>query len=196
MSGVSTSADALARVAAELATASPSAGAGLVAGGVAALAAGLCEAVSRASLDSWPEARGAAVQGAELRRRAGAAATENASAYAAARAALAAMPVGTGRDAALRAALVRAADAPLSIAAIAADCATLAALIADGCEAGLRADAVAAAELAAATAQSAAGLVDINLALLPGDERRERAREAARAAEVQRARARAALGAG
>jgi formiminotetrahydrofolate cyclodeaminase len=185
--------DGLARVAAELASASPTAGAGVVAGGVAALAAGLCEAVSRASIESWTEARGAAVQSAELRRRAVAASAENGAAYAAARVALAGMPDGTGRDAALRAALVRAADAPLSIAAIAADCATLAAVIALGGAAALRADAAAAAELAAATARSAAGLVEINLALLAGDERRERARDAARTADAQRARARAAL---
>jgi formiminotetrahydrofolate cyclodeaminase len=189
-------ADALAQVAAELASASPSAGAGVVAGGVAALAAGLCEAVARASLESWADARGAAVQGAELRRRAGAAAVENAAAYAAARAALAEAPAGTGRDATLRAVLMRAADVPLLIVAIAADCATLAAMIAHGCEPALRADAAAAAELAAATAQSAAGLVEINLALLASDERRERAGEAARRADVQRARARAALEAG
>ena len=185
--------DSLARVAAELAVASPSSGAGVVSGGVAGLAAGLCEAVSRASLESWSEARGAAVQGAELRRRAADASAENAVAYAEARAALDHLPDGTGRDAALRAALMRAADAPLAIAAIAADCATLAALIAHGCEAALRADAAAAAELAAATARSAAGLVEINLALLPGDERRERARDAAGVAEAQRVQARAAL---
>jgi formiminotetrahydrofolate cyclodeaminase len=165
----------------------------VVAGGVVALAAGLCEAVARASFESWPEARGAAAQGAELRRRADAATVENASAYAAARAVLERAPGGTGRDGELRAALIRAADAPLWIATLALDCATLAAVIADGCEAALRADAAAAAELAAATAKAAAGLVEINLALLPGDERRERAREVASAAEVQRARARAAL---
>lgn len=186
-------ANALGRVAADVATALPSAGAGVVAGGVVALAAGLCEAVARASLEFWPDARGVAVQGAQLRRRAIAAAAENAAAYAAARAALETGPAGTGRDAALRAALVRAAEAPLSIATVAADCAALAASIAHGCEAGLRADAAAAAELAAATAQAAAGLVDINLALLPGDERRQRARDAAEAANVQRARARAAI---
>ncbi|HEY5318651.1 MAG TPA: cyclodeaminase/cyclohydrolase family protein [Solirubrobacteraceae bacterium] len=186
-------ASALDRVAAEIAVASPSGGAGAVAGGVVALAAGLCEAVARTSLDSWPDARGVAVQSAELRRRAGAAAAENATAYAAARAALESMPAGTGRDAALRAALLRAADAPLLIATIAADCTALATAIAQGCEATLRADAVAAAELAAATAQSAAGLVEVNLALLPGDERRERARDAVRAAQAERARARAVL---
>jgi formiminotetrahydrofolate cyclodeaminase len=185
-------ADGLDRVAAEVA-ASTSSGAGVVVGGVAGLAAGLCEAVSRASLDGWSDARGAAAQGAELRRRAGLAATENAAAYAAALKALEAIPAGSGRDATLRAALVRAADAPLAIANIALDCATLAAAIAHNCDASLRADAAAAAELAAATAQSAAGLVEINLALLPSDERRERAREASRAAEVERARARAAL---
>lgn len=168
----------------------------MVAGGAVALAAGLCEAVSRASLEVWGDARGAAAQGAELRRRASAAAAENAAAYTAARAVLEGATAGPGRDAALRAALVRAADAPLSIATIALDCTTLAAAIAHSCEAALRVDAVVAAELAAATAHSAAALVEVNLALLAGDERRERARAAAGAADVQRAHARAALDGG
>jgi hypothetical protein len=184
--------DALGRLAAEVAAA-PEAGAGVVVGGVVGLAAGLCEALSRASLGGWGDAAGVAAQSAELRRRAGDATVENAAAYAAARAALAGINAGQGGDGMLRAALLRAADAPLSIATIAVDCATLAAAIADSCEPALRADAAAAAELAAATAQAAAGLVEINLALLSDDERRQRAREAVAAAEVQRARARAAL---
>jgi formiminotetrahydrofolate cyclodeaminase len=188
-------AEELGRLAADIA-ATPGAGAGAVAGGVLSLAAGLCEAVSRASLDAWIDAKGAAVQAAELRRRAAAAASENAAAYAAARDVLEHIPAGPGRDAALRAALVRAAEAPLSIAAIARDTATLAASTAHGCEAGLRADAVVAAELAAATAHSAAALVEVNLAILAGDERREQARDAAGAADVQRDRARAALESG
>jgi formiminotetrahydrofolate cyclodeaminase len=187
---VSESAQALAAVAEEIATTSPSSGVGVLTGGVVALAAGLCEAVSRACLDSWDEARGAAVQAAELRRRACAAAAENALAYSAANDALArrAQPGGSGRDALLRAALVRAADAPLAIATIASDCATLAAAIAHGCDHAMRADVAGAAELAAAAARSAAALVEINLALLPDDARRAQARSAVASADAARLR--------
>jgi formiminotetrahydrofolate cyclodeaminase len=187
--GVSGSAEDLAAVAAEIASAAPHAGVGVLTGGVVALAAGLCESVARASLDGWDEARGAAVQAAELRRRACAAASENADAYGAANDALAQRgePGRTGRDAQLRAALLRAADAPLAIATIAADCATLAAAIAQGCEVAMRADVAGTAELAAAAARSAAALVEINLALLPDDARRVQARLAVAAAEGARA---------
>ncbi len=183
---MSDSAQALAAVAEEIAATSPSSGVGVLTGGVVALAAGLCEAVSRASLETWDEARGAAVQAAELRRRACAAACENAVAYSAANAALArrSQPGGSGRDALLRAALVRAAEAPLAIATIASDCATLAAAIARDCDAAMRADVAGAAELAAAAARSAASLVEINLALLPDDARRARARSAVASADA------------
>ena len=49
--------------------------------------------------------------------------------------------------------------------------------------AGLRADAAAAAELAVAATRSAATLVDVNLALLGGDHRRERAHSSVAAAD-------------
>jgi len=86
--------------------------------------------------------------------------------------------------------LVAAAEALLSIAATASDCAALASEIAAHCEPELRADAAGAAALAAAAAGVAASLVEINLALAPGDARRARARELARAAEFSRAAAR------
>jgi formiminotetrahydrofolate cyclodeaminase len=113
---------------------------------------------------------------------------------AAARDALAAgiQPGASGRDANLRAALIRAADTLLSIAATGADCAGLAAEVAAHCVPELRADAGGAAELATSAARAAARLVEINLALLPGDERRERARMIVVTAEAQRARARTA----
>ena len=66
----------------------------------------------------------------------------------------------------------------------------LAAEIAGNCELAERADAAAAAELAAAAANAAAALVEINLALLPGDERRERARSIVAAADSDREHAR------
>jgi formiminotetrahydrofolate cyclodeaminase len=185
--------DALSALAAELASCAPPTGAGIVAAGVTAMAAGVSESIARASLGSWARASGAAVQALTLRRRAEIAGREDASAYESARAALAlsATPSGaTGRDAALRAALIAAADALLAIAAISADCATLAAEIAAHCEPQVRADAAGAAELAAAAAGVASGLVQINLALTADDPRCVRARELARAASSQRRRAR------
>jgi methenyltetrahydrofolate cyclohydrolase len=188
----------LSSVAARLGLASPPEGAGVLAAGVVAMAAGLCESIARGGLEDWGDARGAAVQAATLRERAAEAGLANRHAYVRARDALgrAGQEEGTGRDAALRAALVAAADTLLTVAAGAADCAGLAAEIAGGCQASLRADAVGAAELAAAAARSAAGLVDINLALLPSDERRVQVRMWVEAAEAARRRAREAADVG
>lgn len=187
-------AGALSHVAAALAPSSPTPGAGVVAGGIVTLVAGLCESVARASMDRWEDGRGAVVQAVELRRRAEALAAENAAAYRAARERLA-QPGGTaGGDGALRAALMRAADAPLGICTTAADCATLAAALAHGVDPDLRVDAVGAAELAAGAARAAAALVDINLALLPGDPRRVQAAGSVAAADGACLRAREALG--
>lgn len=182
----------LAAIAQQLASASPAEGAGVIAAGVASLAAGLCESLARGSLESWSESRGAAIQAATLRVRASDAGAVNARAYAAARQALDELsrPGGTGRDANLRAALIAAADTLLEIAGAAGDCVALAAEIAGNCELAERADAAAAAELAAAAANAAAALVEINLALLPGDERRERARSIVAAADSDREHAR------
>ena len=123
-------AGALSDVAAALAPSTPTPGAGVVAGGIVTLVAGLCESIARAAIESWPDGRGAVVQAVELRRRAHALAAENAAAYQAARARLAEPAGATGRDGTLRAALMRAADAPLAICATAADCALLAAAVA------------------------------------------------------------------
>ena len=182
----------LAAIAQQLASASPAEGAGVIAAGVASLAAGLCESLARGSLASWSDSRGAAIQAATLRTRAGDAGAANERAYAAARQALdeLSLPGGTGRDANLRAALIAAADTLLAIAGIAADCVTLAADIAGNCQPGERPDAAAAAELAAAGAHAAAALIEINLALLPGDERRQRAAAIVAAADSERERAR------
>ena len=187
-------AGALSDVAAALAPAQPTPGAGVVAGGIVTLVAGLCESVARASMDQWEDGRGAVVQAVELRRRAQSLAAENAAAYRAARERLDAPGGGeTGRDAALRAALVRAADAPLGICATAADCAVLAAALAHDVDPNARVDAVGAAELACGAARAAAALVDINLALLPGDERRVQAGAHVAAAETACTRARESL---
>ncbi len=188
----------LATLARDLALASPAEGAGVVAAGVASLAAGLCESLARGALESWSESRGAAIQAATLRARAVDAGAGNALAYEAARQALRelAHPGATGRDANLRAALVGAADTLLAIADTAADCTALAAEIAGRCEPAERADAASAAELAAAAAHAAAALVEVNLALLPADERRQRARSIVAAADSERRRARQQTGEG
>jgi formiminotetrahydrofolate cyclodeaminase len=179
---------ALDEAAARLATATPVEGAGVLAAGVVGLAAGLCESVARATLEAWQQASGAAIQAAALRGRAGEAAVANVRAYTRARAALAAEPgsAATGRDAILRASLLGAADTLLAIADTGADCAGLAAEIAAHCLPELRPDAAGAAELATSAVRTAAGLVQANLALLPGDERRQRAGAIVHAAEAQR----------
>jgi methenyltetrahydrofolate cyclohydrolase len=172
-------AGALSDIAGAVAPATPTPGAGVVAGGIVALVAGLCESLARAAAtaDSWDGGRGAVAQAHELRRRAQALASENQRAYRLARERLDAPidPAATGRDGALHAALNHAADVPLRIAQTAADCALLAAVLAHGVDHDQRVDAVGAAELAAGAARAAAALVDINLALLPDDPRREQA---------------------
>ena len=181
----------LSSLADELALAQPVPGAGVVASGVIALAAGICEAIARSSLNNWDGATGAAVQAATVRARAEDRAAVNELTYEAARAALAtvAAPGQTGRDATLRAALIAAAEALLAIAASGADCAALAAEVSHNCEPALKPDAGCAAEFALAGARAAAALIDANLALLPGDERRERAQLIVAAAVRQRDRA-------
>ncbi len=187
----------LSEIAGRLALASPTDGAGVVAAGVVGLAAALCESIARDSLQTWADGGGAAVQAAALRARSSDAATANARAYDTARAALARAPEPgiRGRDGNLLAALVAAADTLLTIAAAGADCAALAAEIARRCEPALRADAAGAAELATAAARSASALVEINLALMPGDQRRERASAIVAGAEAARASAREAAAA-
>jgi formiminotetrahydrofolate cyclodeaminase len=88
---------------------------------------------------------------------------------------------------------MRAADAPLGICATAADCAVRAAALAHDVDPNARVDAVGAAELATGAARAAAALVDINLALLPGDARRVQAGACVAAAEAACLRARDAL---
>jgi hypothetical protein len=159
---------------------------------VVELAAGLCESIARDNLVFWGDAGGAAVQAATLRGRAGAARAANAGAYAVARRALGppAAPGQPGADAALRAALIDAAESLLAVVTTAADCAGLAAEIAQSCEPSRSADAAGAAELTAAAARSAQALLEINLALGPDDERRGHVRAIVAAAEADCRRAR------
>jgi glutamate formiminotransferase/formiminotetrahydrofolate cyclodeaminase len=133
---------------------------------VAGLAATLTAAAADRSRDGWPEAGGARAQALALRRRILGLASEDAAAYAAARAALANRG-GEGesesRDVELGETVRLAAEAPLQIGAVAADVAALAALVAAHGAPDVQTDAAIASLLAAAAAQSAARLVEINL---------------------------------
>ena len=93
------------------------------------------------------------------------------------------------RDFALGAALVRAAEVPLAIAEAAADVAELAALAAADGAPHLRPDATAAAALAEAAIRAATHLVEINLAIVPGDRHTEAAARLSAAAAAARVRA-------
>ncbi len=170
----------------------PPTGAGALAAQVIEGAAALCESLARGAGREWDEARGMAVQAVRLRERAAAAGPANAAAFQRARELLQLPPdpARTGRDAALRADLVAAADTLLEIANLGADCAALAAAVAVRGPAAGSADATGAAELAAAAARAVAALVAINLALVPDDERRRRVRAIVAAAEHECERAR------
>jgi formiminotetrahydrofolate cyclodeaminase len=82
--------------------------------------------------------------------------------------------------------LTQAADLALAIAEAANEIVGLAADVARNCHPALKPDALTAVALAEAAANGAARLVDVNRALPAGDERRERAREHARAAAATR----------
>jgi formiminotetrahydrofolate cyclodeaminase len=161
----------------------PDAGAGAAAASVVGLSASLIAAVARSSVDRWDEAGGAIAQAAALGRRAARLAAENAEVHGSAVAALAARSserAGTEQEIAdirLGDALARAADLPLRIADAAADAAALAALVAERADPAVRPDAVGAGLLASAAADTAAHLVEVNLAMRPGDERITRAAE-------------------
>jgi formiminotetrahydrofolate cyclodeaminase len=86
-------------------------------------------------------------------------------------------------DEALGRALKRAAEVPSGLAEVAADALELAVHVADRCDPAVRVDAVAAAELARAGARIGSAIVAVNLATQPGDERAEKARRLAEAAD-------------
>lgn len=142
-----------------------------------AAAAAIVAKAARLSGRHWPEAGGAHAQAEALRGRAAPLAQADAEAYADALATLRAPAAERQerRDAEIGAALSRAADVPLAIAATAADVATLAAAVAENGNPNLRADAAAAAVLAEAGARVAANLVAVNLSAVADDERLARA---------------------
>ncbi|MDH4176298.1 MAG: cyclodeaminase/cyclohydrolase family protein [Thermoleophilia bacterium] len=137
----------------------------------AAMGAALVALVARSS-PTWEEAGGVAAQASALRARLTELADEDVRAFGAALEAMAvARGSGGARDHLVGVALEHAAEVPLAIAAAAADVAELAALAATEGKASVRADAVAGALLAEAAAVAAAHLVEVNLAMLPDDER-------------------------
>ena len=139
------------------------------------MGASLVTMVARGSSD-WEEGPGIASQSRALRSRLTALGEEDATAFAEV---LVMMRDRTGtpeqRDFALGLALLRAAEVPLRIAEAAADVAELAAAAAAEGSPHLQPDATAAAALAEAATQAATHLVEINLAIVPGDRHSERA---------------------
>jgi formiminotetrahydrofolate cyclodeaminase len=148
---------------------------------VAGLAATLTAAAADRSRDEWAEAGGARAQALALRRRILDLASEDAAAFAAARAALDNRS-REGDDAQLGETVRLAAEVPLQIGAVAADVAALAGLVAAHGAPDIQTDAAIASLLAAAAAQSATRLVEINLVAGADPELVQRARSYADAA--------------
>jgi formiminotetrahydrofolate cyclodeaminase len=151
---------------------------------VVAIAASLVAKAARLSRSSWTEAPGAVAQAEALRDRAMSLAAADAVVFEEALATLRAIDqIEPGRrDAALKDALVRAAEVPLLIAEVACDVALLAADAAESGNPELGADAAIAALLGEAAARSARHLVAVNLATVPEEDRLSRGAELAEAA--------------
>ena len=154
-------------------------GGGSTAAIVVGFAASLTAMAARFSSEQWEDAAGAVAQAQALRARALPLADEDARAY---ESFLVARRMDTAiepevRDAAIGAALSRAADVPLAIAETGLDVASLACELAERGNPNLRGDAATAVLLAEAAVRATANLVEINLATRDGDERAARARE-------------------
>jgi methenyltetrahydrofolate cyclohydrolase len=155
-----------------IASEGPTPGGGSTAALAIAMSAALSAMVARASKD-WPEAGAAIAQAEQLRRRTAPLAQRDAEAYEEALASVR-LPERVEpnvRDAAVGAALARAAEIPLVIAEAGADAASLAALVADRGTPDRRGDAAAAALLAEAGTRAAASLIAVNLGVTPDDDR-------------------------
>jgi formiminotetrahydrofolate cyclodeaminase len=147
--------------------------AGVAAAQVAALAASLVATAADRSREQWEDAGGSRAQAQALERRVSELAERGATAYAAAREALARPPGGDdedqgARDWELGIAVEEAAGPPLELARAAADLAALAAVVARRGVGEVQVDAAIAAVLAAAAANAAAQLVQVNLVV--GDQ--------------------------
>ena len=167
----------------------PSPCGGTAAAVTAAMAAALVTMVARGS-SSWAEGAGVAAQAKALRGRLMALGQDDAAAF---ENVLVTMRdrMGTAeqRDFALGAALIRAAEVPLQIGEAAADVAELAALAAIEGSPPLRPDATAATVIAEAAVRAATHLVEINLAVMPGDRHSDSAARLSAAAAAARERA-------
>lgn len=167
----------------------PSPCGGTAAAATAAMAAALVTMVARGSV-GWADGAGVASQARALRSRLTALGDDDAAAF---EHVLVTMRDSSGspeqRDFALGTALLHAAEVPLRIAETAADVAELAAAAAAAGSPQLRPDATAAAALAEAATRAAAHLVEINLAIVPGDRLSERAALLVTAAAEARKRA-------
>lgn len=144
---------------------------------VGAIAAATAAKGARASGD-----HGSAAQAVALATRLTRLAVLDADALRAARTALADASAGGDderRDFGLGRALARSAALPLEIAEACADVAALATMLAESVVPDFQPDCRSAGWLAAAAARAAAHLVEVNLAVGSGDERAERARDAA-----------------
>jgi methenyltetrahydrofolate cyclohydrolase len=162
-------------------------GGGSAAALTVSFAAGLVAMVARSSREVWRDAAGVAAQALTLQDRAAMLTRTDAEAWDEALAALraAADPTageGNGSPGELEKKLERAAAIPLEIAELGADTAALAAYAGEEGDLAYRADAAAAAALAAGGARAATHLVEVNLGMLPGDERLARARASEKAA--------------
>ncbi|MGH3735724.1 MAG: cyclodeaminase/cyclohydrolase family protein [Micromonosporaceae bacterium] len=168
-----------------VATPQPAPGGGAVAAMTTALSAGLVAMAARYSRSQLPDADQIADQADVLRREALELGDADSVAYAAVLDAykLPRRPDPDGRKDAIRDALRRACDVPMTIAGTAAEVAQLAVMVRENGNPGLQGDAATAAHLATAAASSAAELVRINARL--GDLGEEPARAAGR--HVQRA---------
>ncbi len=176
-------------------------GAGVAAGQTVVLSLAVCESIALEAIEDQAQRSGAVLQARRLRERTTEALDVSSRAYARARAELDITLIetagsstrATGRDATLRRALVDAADSLIALAAAAADTAVLAAELAKAVEPSRRPDAAGCAELALGAARGLGHLVEVNLALTRGDERRDRTAELISVAEHAAAAARRTL---
>jgi methenyltetrahydrofolate cyclohydrolase len=163
----------------ETAAASVTPGAGAAAAVTVGLAAALVAMAARLSQESWDAADAAAAQAETIRSRVEPLAAEDVAAYSEV---LRLRREGID-DKALGHALEHAAEIPFRLAEAAADAIEVAVHVSERCDPAVRVDAVAAAELARAGARIGSGIVAVNLATRPGDERAERARRLAETAD-------------
>jgi formiminotetrahydrofolate cyclodeaminase len=153
-----------------------------------ALGAALVEMAARFSARAWDGSGDSLAAGRALRERVAPLAAADAAAFGDYLAARRRPVDDPGRDAAVDEASARAVAVPLEIASCGAEVAALAAALVEHGNQTLRGDAIAAARAGSAGAAIAAKLVEINLGGGP-DERLDRARTHAAAAETAAARA-------